>query len=477
MKTVIKNVLLGSVAGLAMVGTAAAADLPVKAKPAEYVKICSTYGAGYYYIPGTDTCLKVGGYIKADTYVQSFDQDYSNTQTFARGQFTFNGNPVGNPLVLDDAIVTDEFKHDDTETYFETRAALQMDARTQTEYGTLRSYFEARFQYGRSYDNDYTGGMNGSNFSLKYAYIQFAGFTFGKATSQFDFWAGDFYEGIDPGFFYADATPNQIAYTADFGNGFSASISIEDAYERSGNYTDVDDNQIGQQVPDIVGNITYEGSWGAAKVSGAAHQNEQDPSDDVFGFSNTAFAYNNGGFQNDDWGWAVLGGVRFDFSETTNLYIEGVYSDGAVGYTGLGVAIPLANTDFDGDSIAAWYVGGGIRHYWTPTVFTSLVGSYGETDDFTLGYAQAVPVLGSITGVANANYQAYSIGANIGWQPVKGLTLVLQYDRIQEKLDYDYATADSYNFPGPGGLDLVTEGHGKMETTSDRFMFEANRRF
>ncbi|MFD2031185.1 porin [Ancylobacter dichloromethanicus] len=68
MKTVIKNVLLGSVAGLAMVGTAAAADLPVKAKAAEYVKICSTYGAGFYYIPGTDTCLKVGGYVTADTY-------------------------------------------------------------------------------------------------------------------------------------------------------------------------------------------------------------------------------------------------------------------------------------------------------------------------------------------------------------------------------------------------------------------------
>ncbi len=74
MKTVIKNVLLGSVAGLAMVGTAAAADLPVKAKAAEYVKICSTYGAGYYYIPGTDTCLKIGGYVTADFYVENFDR-------------------------------------------------------------------------------------------------------------------------------------------------------------------------------------------------------------------------------------------------------------------------------------------------------------------------------------------------------------------------------------------------------------------
>ena len=27
----------------------------------EYVKVCELYGAGFYYIPGTDTCLKVGG--------------------------------------------------------------------------------------------------------------------------------------------------------------------------------------------------------------------------------------------------------------------------------------------------------------------------------------------------------------------------------------------------------------------------------
>ncbi|MGB7257197.1 MAG: porin, partial [Pseudolabrys sp.] len=28
------------------------------AKPVQYVKICSLYGAGFYYIPGTDTCIK-----------------------------------------------------------------------------------------------------------------------------------------------------------------------------------------------------------------------------------------------------------------------------------------------------------------------------------------------------------------------------------------------------------------------------------
>ena len=57
----VKSLLLGSAAGLVAVAGAQAADLPVKAKPVQYVKICSIYGAGFFYIPGTDTCIKIGG--------------------------------------------------------------------------------------------------------------------------------------------------------------------------------------------------------------------------------------------------------------------------------------------------------------------------------------------------------------------------------------------------------------------------------
>jgi len=46
---------------------AQAADLPVKAKAIEYVKVCSLYGAGFWYIPGTDTCIRIGGAVRIDT--------------------------------------------------------------------------------------------------------------------------------------------------------------------------------------------------------------------------------------------------------------------------------------------------------------------------------------------------------------------------------------------------------------------------
>ena len=52
----VKSLLLGSAAGMVAVAGAQAADLPVKAKPVQYVKICTLYGDGFYYIPGSDTC-------------------------------------------------------------------------------------------------------------------------------------------------------------------------------------------------------------------------------------------------------------------------------------------------------------------------------------------------------------------------------------------------------------------------------------
>jgi hypothetical protein len=46
MKT-IKGLVLGSAAGLIAMSGAQAADLPLKAKAVEYVKVFSLYGAGF----------------------------------------------------------------------------------------------------------------------------------------------------------------------------------------------------------------------------------------------------------------------------------------------------------------------------------------------------------------------------------------------------------------------------------------------
>src|SRR3954471_13759125 len=62
-----KSLVLGSAAAAVLaVGGAQAADLPIKAKAVEYLRVCSLYGAGFFYIPGTDTCIKLGGYLRVD---------------------------------------------------------------------------------------------------------------------------------------------------------------------------------------------------------------------------------------------------------------------------------------------------------------------------------------------------------------------------------------------------------------------------
>src|SRR5919201_2198795 len=121
---VVKSLLLGTAATLIAVGGAQAADLPVKAKAVEYVKVCSLYGAGFFYIPGTDTCIKLGGYLRADV--------------------TFNGGPHGQPAWSGDLGQQNRYRD-----YFAARSrlALTVDTRTATEYGVVRTFGQADFQF------------------------------------------------------------------------------------------------------------------------------------------------------------------------------------------------------------------------------------------------------------------------------------------------------------------------------------------
>src|SRR5205823_12956489 len=75
----VKSLILGSAAGLIAMSGAQAADLPVKAKAVEYVRICSLYGAGFLYIPGSDTCNKLGGYLRAEVALKTNSGYRGNT--------------------------------------------------------------------------------------------------------------------------------------------------------------------------------------------------------------------------------------------------------------------------------------------------------------------------------------------------------------------------------------------------------------
>src|SRR4051812_35536891 len=115
----VKSLLLGSVAGLCAVAGAQAADLPVKkAAPVEYVRVCTAFGAGFFYIPGTDTCLRVGGRAR-------FEYEYRSKRS--RGVYSATTFAPG-------AASTDDVSG------FRGLGRLNLDARTETAYGTLRAF-------------------------------------------------------------------------------------------------------------------------------------------------------------------------------------------------------------------------------------------------------------------------------------------------------------------------------------------------
>src|SRR5262245_12003356 len=269
--TKMKGLLLGATAGLLTVASAQAADLPIKAKPVEYVRVCSLYGAGFFYIPGTDTCLKIGGYLRSDhIYGASGPGGY-----YLSGVGVFGSRA--------DRLNTDEYS-------FRARINLTTDFRTQTDYGTLRAYAAI---IGQQSQNDASG--NGSAGILR-AFIQFAGFTVGHAVSYYDFMNGADY-GYLPSVWSTGTGVNGtdlVAYTWQLGNGFSASIDIEDG-GNAGLVTfgtgrgkslfnasvPATINPIGVAVtfndaaramqPDLAGNIRVDQAWGSAQIMAALH--------------------------------------------------------------------------------------------------------------------------------------------------------------------------------------------------------------
>ena len=139
-----KSLLLGTAAGLVAVAGAQAADMPVKAKPVQYVKICSLYGDAFYYIPGTDTCLKLGGYLRV------------------QAEYNMGGGGVALGNGAAEAAQARINRADTNDFNFRTRAALSWDVRQQTEYGTLRTYIRIGVQQTTPADGEARRGVLGS---------------------------------------------------------------------------------------------------------------------------------------------------------------------------------------------------------------------------------------------------------------------------------------------------------------------------
>ena len=443
------------------------------------MKICSLYGAGFYYIPGTDTCIKIGGFVRAEINfnaggsfnayrAQNFDSPTRNFQTTR------------------------------------TRGGITADVRSQTEYGTLRSYVNmyANQTNGGSPNTAGSVAPGGNGYSALYssaAFIQFAGFTIGQTESFFTFDGTPYTNGTP--YFSSSQAGNGIwvaAYTAQLGNGLSASIAAEDPTVRQSSIltpltaapatgvTGVS-GYGGRRWTDFVGNIRIDQAWGSAQVMGAIH--------DVYGvsqltapvttYSQTGYAFGVGAKLNLPMlgkGDYIQG--QFTWSKGATNYVLDNSGFGGVGAFALTSGFPVtvassrtalgpvldavivgggAGTGMD--LTTTWSVTGGYEHNWVPGLKTSLYGAYGKAEYSTAASAAiAASIAGfAATGSTSANWSAWQIGSRTVWTPVTNLDLSV--DVIYSKVNGAF-----------GGSSSTTHG-----TYGDRGfwagMFRAQRNF
>jgi len=454
----VRSLLLGSAAGFVAVAGAQAADMPVKAKPVEYVKICSLYGAGFYYLPGTDICVKQGAYVRFQTYYNMGLTSATNGPFIGNaGQQTAFGSVTGT----------------NNDLTYRARSVYTFDARTQTEYGTLRAY--ALIGFSQDSPGNAPGAANATLYATR-GFIQFAGFTVGKASSFYDIWSvpANSYFAVwssDTG----DAGDMLAAYTFQFGNGFSATLSAEDPRRLTVTNVTVSATGVNPFVlaaassndaanlkwPDVVGNLRVDQAWGSFQVMGAVHDNSGAywlPSAGITcgatAFGGTLTGDLACGRPGDELGFAVGAGGIFKIPMWTGLtdiasfqvnYTEGasryaVFTQPAAGQinmfgnTGfatcpvapavagiaptclgsLGVGLladgifanPGALVGYDGSvhNTRVWGVNAAWDHLWTPNLKTSVYGAfirveYDSTAKALIGIAECTVIPG-ITGVA-----------------------------------------------------------------------------
>lgn len=430
----IKSLLLGAAAGVVGVATASAADLPSKVikGSVEYVKICDTYGTGYFYIPGTDTCLKVFGTVRAEYRFFNIGKTFTST-----------GANTG----------TTGTSRSQNATQFHSRVTIREDSRTQTGYGVLRTLGIIQADT-RNSTNTNPGAVVDKGF------IQWAGITAGRYQSFFDFYAddSDYIDLRD-----SDLSADGIAYTAAFGGGFSATVSIEDPVARRGAINSlngfstsglngpVTTSYAGTRAPDVVGVLRVDQTWGSAQLSAAAHQ--------IVTQNSTSIASTTIG--RNTYGFGVQGGVQINLpmlGAGDKLWLQAAYAKGALDYIGVGnsngstsagignaagvvinhgdaVAIGTystagALTDYKLEKESGFSALVSLDHYWTPTIRQAFLASYAQVTAGSI--AKSVDWrLGGLN-----KWQEYRVGTVIEWSPVKGFIIGVEgiYNRVNNTL-------------------------------------------
>jgi opacity protein-like surface antigen len=320
----IKSLLLGSAAALVAVSGARAADAIVIAEPEpmEYVRVCDVYGTGYFYIPGTETCLRVGGYVRYQIGAGDSVGGYGGVQDVAD--------------VSDPGDFNDTYRKN-------ARFSFQTWTASETELGTLRTFTETRFNWGNNSANIYD-----SRFSLNFAWIELGGFRIGKDETAFmtfnGYAGGVIADDIIP---YGKFDTDLISYTFDAGNGFSAIVALETGEEGLDSY-----------IPNVVGGVKYTGGWGGVSLVGAYDSVLEEWAAKArvdfninsqfsvfamvgYGSDNDDFIASDYNYKNWNENWAVWAGATYQINEKAAFNAQVAYNEGDIWAASANIAYEL----------------------------------------------------------------------------------------------------------------------------------------
>ncbi|WP_265515610.1 porin [Nitratireductor luteus] len=304
----IKSLLIGSAAIMGGVSAAQAADMVVvpEPEPMEYVRVCDVYGAGFFYIPGTETCLKIGGMVRYQIGFSDGDfGDNNGWRKYARGE-------------------------------------LNIDARSETEYGTLGAFIKFRGTTssdepliipGLNEGDAYSQGITGSGVNLQQAIISLGGLSLGVNDS---IWDTGLSGEQDVGFFPYSRV-HFINYTFDAANGVSFAVSLEEA-DRDYDYT-----------PNVVGRVGVTQGWGSADLYAAYDATGEE--------------------------YAVKGIVKANLSSNMWLGVLGQYESG-ISYYSVNPFDDIGSTGLSFHTGAEWSAAAELGYKFTPKLKASLGGSY-----------------------------------------------------------------------------------------------------
>ncbi len=318
----LKTLLLGSAAAMLVAGGAQAADLSV-AEPVDYVRVCDAFGVGYWYIPGTDTCIKVGGFVE-------FQTKFHNS-ALTDGVLVWDGDEGG--YYLDGHGANWQFV---------TEAGLNFTAKSMTEYGELTGFVDVRGKFDNIKENVGGFGYQGNNAPayLDSAWLSLGPLLVGHTASTFDY-AGGFSDNA----WRSDTGVDQVRLSWAM-SGFGIMLGVEDPRDRWGTSLSTS-----YSMPDLVAAVTASQANWDGKVSVGFSQ-LAGPVGSVYGI-NAGITIGLDGIAPGD-----------------KIRLNGAFGTGS-SYVGGPVAINGANN---------WSAFASFQHFWSPTLSSAITGTFASTD-------------------------------------------------------------------------------------------------